>query len=140
MKIWTDPPAAADVEALIHRYFDLLRAGQLTEAAQLVDHASNRHVLTALWKGSVGVNAEADGTTWTLSLTDDHDHDHDQNHDLHLSWLRELTLGPFHWGHTGHDHVYVEIVHDSRIIEVSLGFWVKPVDTGWVLAGPSTLW
>ncbi|MET8829545.1 hypothetical protein ABZX40_26640 [Streptomyces sp. NPDC004610] len=131
MKIWTDPPATADVEALVHRYFGLLRAGSLAEAEQLIDDASMRHVLKALWKGSLGASAEADERAWNLSATGGREQD--------LSWLLELTLGDFHWGQAG-GSFYVEVVHDSRVMEVSLGFWVKPLDTGWVLSGPSTLW
>ncbi|WP_406276519.1 hypothetical protein OH799_05845 [Nocardia sp. NBC_00881] len=56
-----------------------------------------------------------------------------------MSWLSELDLGDFNWGHTG-TNFYIEVIYRAQIIEVSLGFWVKPTDAGWVVAGPSTLW
>lgn len=122
MKIWTEPPAKTDVEEVVRRYFDLLRAGKFPEAEQLVDHTSLRHVLKSMWTGSVGVDA-AEGESWERDL----------------SWLRELRLGDFNWGDAG-SHFYVEISHLAQTIDVSLGFWVKPVDAGWVVSGPSTLW
>ncbi|WP_105973387.1 hypothetical protein [Streptomyces geranii] len=122
MKIWTEPPARTDVEEVVRRYFDLLRAGAFPEAEQLVDHTSLRHVLRALWTGSAGADAGAD-ESWERDL----------------SWLRELRLGDFHWGDAG-GSFYVEIGCLARTLDVSLGFWVKPVDAGWVVSGPSTLW
>ncbi|WP_327116030.1 hypothetical protein OHB12_03365 [Nocardia sp. NBC_01730] len=56
-----------------------------------------------------------------------------------LVWLGELDLGDFNWGHTG-THFYVEVIYRVQIIEVALGFCVKPTDVGWVVAGPSPLW
>ena len=35
---------------------------------------------------------------------------------------------------------YVEVTYRAQVIEVSLGFWIKPTDAGWLVAGPSTLW
>jgi hypothetical protein len=130
VKIWTERPSRTDVEAVVGRYFSLLRAGKIPEAEQLVDHSSVRHVLKSLWAGSVGAGDEADEAGCSLAA-DEGERD--------LSWLRELDLGGFHWGHTG-SHVYVEVIYRAEIIEVSLGFWVKPTDAGWVVAGPSTLW
>jgi hypothetical protein len=54
VKIWTERPAENDVEAVVRHYFDLVRAGKLPVAEKLVDHTSARHVLKALWSGSVG--------------------------------------------------------------------------------------
>ncbi|WP_280299793.1 hypothetical protein [Nocardia abscessus] len=129
MKIWPERPAETVVEAVVRRYFDLLRAGKIPEAEQLVDHTPVRHVLESLWSGSVG--ASADGEASCRLAADEWE----QN----LSWLSELDLGDFNWGPTG-THFYVEVIYRARIIEVSLGFWVKPTDAGWVVAGPSTLW
>ncbi|MFF1909451.1 hypothetical protein [Kitasatospora sp. NPDC058218] len=130
MKIWTEHPARNDVEAVVRRYFSLLRAGRIPEAEQLVQHSSVRHVLESLWAGSVGASAEADETSGSRAA-DEWERD--------LSWLGELDLGDFAWGHTDSNH-YVEVTYRGRTIEVALGFWVKPTDAGWVLAGPSTLW
>ncbi|MFF3376415.1 hypothetical protein ACFYXF_26100 [Streptomyces sp. NPDC002680] len=130
MRIWTEPPAKTDVEAVVHRYFDLLRVGKLPEAEQLVDHTSLRHVLKALWTGSVGVDA-GEGEASCRVAADAWEQD--------LSWLRELRLGDFNWGHAG-GQFYVEISYLAQTIDVALGFWVKPVDAGWVVSGPSTLW
>ncbi|MGI5218997.1 hypothetical protein [Nocardia sp. CA-290969] len=129
MKIWMEHPAEADVEAVVGHYFSLLRAGNIPEAEQLVDHVPVRHVLESLWKGSVGTSADeqADCRLATGEWEQD------------LSWLGELDLGGFNWGHTG-THFYVEVIYQAQIIEVSLGFWVKATDAGWVVAGPSTLW
>jgi len=87
-------------------------------------------VLKSLWAGAVAVTAEGDGASRS-SAADEWEQD--------LSWLGELGLADFHWGDTG-SHVYVGITHGAQVIEVALGFWVKPVDTGWIIAGPSTLW
>ncbi|MFF3006502.1 hypothetical protein ACFVTF_27290 [Kitasatospora sp. NPDC057940] len=138
MKIWTERPAKADVEAVVRRYFSLLRAGRIPEAEELVDHTSVRHVLKSLWTGSVKANADADenenadeNEASASPATDAWERD--------SSWLRELDLADFHWGHEG-TGFYVEFTYRARIIEVSLSFWVKPTDAGWVLAGPATLW
>ncbi|MEV7671944.1 hypothetical protein [Streptomyces sp. NPDC088752] len=48
-------------------------------------------------------------------------------------------LADFHWGHTD-SHVYVEITCCARVIEVALGFRVRPTDAGWVVTGPATYW
>ncbi|MFF2042758.1 hypothetical protein ACFVVX_20235 [Kitasatospora sp. NPDC058170] len=130
MKIWTERPTRTDVEAVVCHYFSLLRAGRIPEAVQLVDHASVRHVLRSLWDGSVDAGVDEDEASGTPAA-DQWEQD--------LSWLRELELADFHWGYeaTG---FYVEILYRARIIEVSLSFRVKPVDAGWVLSGPATLW
>ncbi|MFD0399278.1 hypothetical protein ACFVHI_14510 [Kitasatospora sp. NPDC127121] len=136
MEIWTERPAKADVEAVVCRYFSLLRTERIPEAVELVDHTSVRHVLKSLWAGSVEANTDEDA-----------DEDKDETNgspaadewDQDLSWLRELDLADFHWGHEG-TGFYVEITYRARIIEVSLSFWVKPTDAGWVLSGPATLW
>ncbi|MFJ9949805.1 hypothetical protein [Kitasatospora sp. NPDC091207] len=154
MKIWAEHPAKADVEAAVRRYFDLLRAGRIPEAEQIVEHTRVRHVLKSLWSGSVGAAAdtdvEADGDA-NPDADPDPDRDPDAQADgarrsragdaweRDLSWLGALDLGDFSWGHTG-SHFYVEVTYRARTMEVALGFWVKPVDAGWVLAGPSTLW
>ncbi|MEV7358410.1 hypothetical protein [Kitasatospora sp. NPDC091276] len=130
MKIWTERPAKADVEAVFCRYFSLLRAGRIPEAEELVDHTSVRHVLRSLWAGSIEANADDDEASGSPAV-DEWEQD--------LSWLRELDLADFHWGHEG-TGFYVEIAYRARIIEVSLSFWVKPTDAGWVLSGPATLW
>ncbi|MEU6356766.1 hypothetical protein ABZ896_46960 [Streptomyces sp. NPDC047072] len=123
MRIWTEQPAEADVEAVVRRYFGLLRAGRVSEAEQLIDHHPVRHVLKSLWAGYVEASRGSGADEWERDL----------------SWLGELDLAEFRWGDTG-SHVYVGITCRARPIEVALGFWVKPVEAGWVLAGPSTLW
>lgn len=128
MKTWPEIPARADVEAVVHDYFDLLRAGRVDAAAQLVDHTPVPHVLKALWKGSVGTTLDeelGDGLPADAWSTD-------------RSWLGELALGDFSWGDS--NHFYVEIVYRGQVSELLLGFWVKPVDDGWAVSGPSTLW
>ncbi|MDT0487246.1 MULTISPECIES: hypothetical protein [Streptomyces] len=130
MTIWTERPAKTDVEAVVCRYFSLLRAGKVPEAEQLVDHSSVRHVLKSLWAGSVGASADAEEASCSPAA-DAWERD--------LSWLCELDLGDFNWGHTG-SHFYAEVTYRGQVIEVSLGFWIKPTDAGWVVAGPSTLW
>jgi hypothetical protein len=129
VKVWTERPAEIDVEAVVSRYFILLRAGKIHEAEQLVEHTPVRHVLKSLWSGSVGASAD-DEASCRLAAGE-----WEQN----LFWLGELDLGDFNWGPTG-THFYVEIIYRAQIIEVSLGFRVKPTDAGWVVAGPSTLW
>lgn len=130
MKIWTEHPAKTDVEVVVRRHFGLLRARRISEAEQLIEHCPVRHLLKSLWTESVGASADEDeasggpvGDAWEQDL----------------SWLGELDLADFHWGPTG-SHLYVEIAHRARIIEVALGFWVKPTDAGWVVAGPATYW
>jgi hypothetical protein len=123
VKIWTERPAKADTEAVVRRYFSLLRAGRIPEAEQLIDHYPVRHVLKALWTGSVEASGNAAAEEWMQDL----------------SWLGELDLADFHWGHTG-SHVNVEITYRGQVIEVALGFWVRPTDTGWVVTGPATYW
>ncbi|RSS47107.1 hypothetical protein [Streptomyces sp. WAC08241] len=130
MRIWTERPAKTDVEAVVRCYFGLLRAGRIPEAEQLIDHSPVRHVLKSLWTGSVGAGADGDGASRSAAA-DEWERD--------LSWLGELGPADFHWGDTG-AHLYVEITCRAQMIEVALGFWVKPVDAGWVIAGPSTLW
>ncbi|WP_432087393.1 hypothetical protein [Streptomyces sp. bgisy095] len=130
MRIWTEHPVRADVEAVVRCYFSLLRAGRILEAEQLIDHGPVRHVLKSLWAGSV--EASADGGEASRSpAADEWEQD--------LSWLGELDLADFHWGEPG-SHFYVEITYRAQMIEVALSFWVKPVDAGWVIAGPGTLW
>ena len=113
---------------MVRDYFGLLRAGQVDEAVQLVDHTPVPHVLRSLWKGSVGTTLDAElggglpADAWSIDL----------------SWLGELELGDFSWG--DNDHFYVEIVYRAQVSELSLGFWVKPVDDSWAVSGPSTLW
>ncbi|MEU9917362.1 hypothetical protein [Streptomyces sp. NPDC051001] len=123
VKIWTERPAKADAEVVVRRYFSLLRAGRIPEVEQLIDHYPVRHVLKSLWTGSV----EASGNTAADEWMQD------------LSWLGELDLADFHWGHTG-SHVNVEITYRGQVVEVTLGFWVRPTDAGWVVAGPATYW
>jgi hypothetical protein len=128
MKKWPDVPARADVEVVVRDYFDLLRAGQVDDAAQLVDHTPVPHVLKALWKGSVGTTLDEElgnGVAVDAWSTD-------------RSWLGELELGDFIWGDG--NHFYVEIVYRGQVSELLLGFWVKPLDDRWAVSGPSTLW
>ncbi|MGW9439811.1 hypothetical protein [Streptomyces sp. NPDC055607] len=130
MRIWTEHPARADVEAVVRRYFGLLRAGRVPEAEQLIDHHPVRHVLKSLWTGSVEAGAdggEADGSPAADGWEQD------------LSWLGALDLADFHRGRTD-SHVYVEITCCARVIEVALGFRVRPTDAGWVVTGPATYW
>ncbi|PJN28048.1 hypothetical protein [Kitasatospora sp. CB02891] len=130
MRTWTEPPAKTDVEAEVRRYFGLLRAGRIPEAEQLVEHPPVRHVLKSLRAASVGAGPDADGAGGGPA---------DGEWEQDLSWLGELELAGFHWGPAG-SHFYVEVAHRARTLEVALGFWVKPVDAGWVVGGPSTLW
>ncbi|WP_435972220.1 hypothetical protein [Streptomyces sp. Qhu_M48] len=130
MRIWTEHPAKADVEAVVGRYFSLLRAGRIPEAERLIDHNPVRHVLKSLWTSSVEASADGDEASGSPPA-DEWERD--------LSWLGELNLADFHWGHTG-SHVYVEITYRSQIIEVALGFWVRSTDAGWVITGPATYW
>ncbi|MGW0569823.1 hypothetical protein [Streptomyces tauricus] len=130
MRIWTEHPAKADVEAVVRCYFSLLRAGRILEAEQLIDHHSVRHVLKSLWTGSIEASADEDEASRNPAA-DEWEQD--------LSWLGELNLADFHWGDTG-SHFYVEITYRAQIIEVALSFWVKPVDANWIIAGPGTLW
>ncbi|GAA2778819.1 hypothetical protein [Streptomyces showdoensis] len=130
MRTWTEHPAKADAEAVVRRYFDLLRAGRIHEAGQLIDHSPVRHVLKSLWTGSVEASSDEDEASGSPAA-DEWEQD--------VSWLGELNLADFHWGDTG-SHFYVEITYRAQIIEVALSFWVKPVDAGWVIAGPGTLW
>ncbi|MER6561332.1 hypothetical protein ABT300_27090 [Streptomyces sp. NPDC001027] len=130
MKIWTNPPARADVEAVVRGYFSLLRAGRIPEAEQLIDHYPVRHVLKSLWTGSVGASIDEDEASGSPT-PDEWEQD--------LSWLGELDLADFRWGHTG-SHVNVDITYRAQRIEVELGFRVRPTDAGWVLTGPGTYW
>ncbi|MFG2918268.1 hypothetical protein ACGF0D_35950 [Kitasatospora sp. NPDC048298] len=130
MEIWTERPARTDVEAVVRRYFSLLRAGRIPEAEKLIDHYSVPHVLRSLWTGSVEASADA-GEAGGSAAAAEWEQD--------LSWLGELDLADFHWGDTG-SHVNVEITYRAQLIEVALGFWVKPTDAGWVLSGPATYW
>ncbi|MFF9896536.1 hypothetical protein [Streptomyces longispororuber] len=130
MMIWTEHPAKADVEAVVRRYFNLLRAEKIPEAEQLIDHHPVRHVLKSLWNGSVKAAAEG-GEANGSPAADEWEQD--------LSWLGELKLAAFHWGHTG-SHVHIEITYCAQTIEVALGFWVRSTDAGWVVTGPATYW
>ncbi|WP_406218115.1 hypothetical protein [Streptomyces canus] len=87
-------------------------------------------MLKSLWAGSVGASADAEEASCSPAA-DAWERD--------LSWLCELDLGDFNWGRTD-SHFYAEVTYRAQVIEVSLGFWIKPTDAGWVVAGPSTLW
>ncbi|MDX3638114.1 hypothetical protein [Streptomyces sp. MB09-02B] len=130
MRIWTEHPAQEDVEAVVRRYFGLLRAGRIPEAEQLIDHHPVRHVLKSLWTASVEAGTAEDEAS-SSPAADEWEQD--------LSWLGELNLADFRWGHTG-SHVHVEITYRAQVIEVALGFWVRPTDAGWVVTGPATYW
>lgn len=130
MKIWTEHPAKADIEAVVRHYFSLLRAGRIPDLQQLIDHHPVRHVLKALWTGSVEDNADENEVS-PSPAADAWDQD--------LSWLNELHPAEFHWNDDG-GGVYVEITYRAQIIEVALSFRVKPVEAGWVISGPATLW
>jgi hypothetical protein len=83
MKTWPTTPSRDDVEAVVRDYFDLLRAGQVDAAAQIVDHTPVPHVLRSLWKGSAGTTVDeelGDGLNVDAWSTD-------------RSWLGELELG-----------------------------------------------
>lgn len=99
----------------------------MVEAGQLIEGGSVRHVLHSLWTGSVAAVGEGDEVG--AAVVGDGD----------TSWLGELDLAGFRWGDTG-SHVSVEVTCRGRVIEVELSFWAKPVDAGWVVAGPATLW
>ncbi|WP_230193989.1 hypothetical protein [Streptomyces coriariae] len=130
LKIWTERPAKTDAEVVVRRYFSLLRAGRIPEAEQVIDHYPVRQVLKSLWNGSVEASADGDEASGSPAA-DEWEQD--------LSWLGELDLADFHRGHTG-SHVNVEITYRAKMIEVALGFWVRPTDAGWVVAGPATAW
>ncbi|MFJ8045803.1 hypothetical protein ACIRBX_35360 [Kitasatospora sp. NPDC096147] len=130
MQTWTERPAEQDVEAVVRRYFGLLRAGRLPEAVQLVDHHPVRHVLKALWTASVG--AGSDGTEQGGGCTA-------EALEQDLRWLGELDLADFRWGHTG-DTFQVDVTHRTRLTELALGFWLRPTEDGLVLTGPATYW
>ncbi len=130
MTIWGGQPTKADVEAVIGRYFGLLRVGKLSEAEELVDHGSMRHVLEALWKGSVYANDDRDEVEDRLAA---------REFEQDLSWLGELTLGEFAWGYT-EVSLIVDIIYCGKAIEVGLGFHIRATDAGWVLSGPATYW
>ncbi|MEU5163227.1 hypothetical protein AB0G74_26970 [Streptomyces sp. NPDC020875] len=130
MRIWTEHPAKAEFEAVVRRYFDLLRAGRIPEAEQLIDHYPVRHVLKSLYGESVAADADGDEAD-DSPAADEWERD--------LSWLGELSPADFHWGLTD-SSVYVEITYRARIIEVALGFRVRATDAGWVVAGPATYW
>ncbi|MEV8329709.1 hypothetical protein [Streptomyces niveus] len=125
MKIWTELPGRADVEAVLRTYFSLLRAGRISEAGQLVDHYPVRHVLKSLWTASVAASTDEE------FAADEWERD--------LSWLGELELSDFGWSYTD-SHVGIKIAYLARIVDVELSFWVKPTDAGWVLSGPATYW
>ncbi|PZT73814.1 MULTISPECIES: hypothetical protein [unclassified Streptomyces] len=130
MRIWTEHPAKADVETVVRRYFSLLRAGRIPDAEQLIDHHPVHHVLKSLWTGSVEASPDGDEASGSPPA---------DGWEQDLSWLGELNLADFHWGRTG-SHGYVEITYHAQIIEVTLGFRVRPTDTGWVITGPATYW
>ncbi|MEU0949690.1 hypothetical protein ABZ379_44585 [Streptomyces canus] len=130
MRIWTEHPAKADVEAVVRRWFSLLRAERIPEAEQLIDHHPVRHVLKSLWAASAEAKAGAD-EAGSGPAGDEWEQD--------LSWLGELDLADFHWDRT-ESHVYVEITCRAQPIEVALGFWVRSTDVGWVVTGPATYW
>ncbi|MFJ2825616.1 hypothetical protein ACIO7M_31550 [Streptomyces toxytricini] len=131
MRFWTEQPAKAEVEAVVRCYVGLLQAGKFPQAEHLIDHGPTRHVLTSLWAGSVEAGAAEGREASTSPAADVWEQD--------PSWLGEIALADFHWGDTG-SHVYVEITYRGQTIEVALSFWLKPVDAGWVIAGPGTLW
>ncbi|MFE2107136.1 hypothetical protein ACFXAF_14850 [Kitasatospora sp. NPDC059463] len=122
MTTWTEQPTPGDIEAVVRHYFHLLRTGRIPDVEQFVDDHPTRHVLTALW---------------TATHTDDSPTAGRWGQDL--SWLGELHLAAFRWGHTT-SHVSIEITHGARTLDVALGFWIKPTDTGWTLTGPATYW
>ncbi|MDX3520159.1 hypothetical protein [Streptomyces scabiei] len=130
MRIWNERPAKADVEAVVRRYFSLLRVGRIPEAEQIIDHSPVRHVLKSLWAGSVEAGAD-EGEVSRSSDAGEGERD--------LSWLGDLDLADFRWGHTG-SHLYVEVTYRAQVIEVALGFWVRPTGAGWVITGPATYW
>ncbi|WP_416964647.1 hypothetical protein [Streptomyces sp. Agncl-13] len=123
MKIWAEHPARGEVEAVVRGCFSLLWAGRSPEAEQLIDHHPVRHVLKSLWAGSVEAGADENEASGSPAA-DEWEKD--------LSWLGELGLADFHWGHTG-SNLYVEITYRAQVIEVALGFRVRPTDAGWVL-------
>ncbi|MEE1745256.1 hypothetical protein ACFYNF_38350 [Streptomyces sp. NPDC006641] len=130
MKIWTEHPAETDVEAVVHGYVSLVRAGRIPEAEQLIDDHPVRHVLKSLWTGSGEASADEDEASGSPAA-DEWEQD--------LSWLGELNLADFHWGHTG-SNFYVEITYRAQVVEVALGFRTRPTDAGRVLTGPATYW
>jgi hypothetical protein len=129
VEIWMERPVKADVEAVLRRYFGLLRGGRIPEAEQLVEHTPVRHVLRALWKGSVGASEDDEADSRLAAGEWERD----------LSWLGDIDLGNFSWGHTG-SHVSAEVTYRAQTIEVALSFWVKQTDDGWIVSGPATLW
>ncbi|XVU20914.1 hypothetical protein ACQPZJ_26980 [Actinoplanes sp. CA-054009] len=126
MKTWSERPSAAEVESVVRGYVGLVRAGRVADAARLVDHASTRHVLASLWR------AAADAGDPIRSLEDGWQQD--------LSWLGEVDITEdIRWGETG-SHLCVDVTYRGMVTELELSFWVKPTASGWVIAGPATLW
>lgn len=128
VKIWSAPPTRADVEAVVDGYFALLRAAKLEELEQLVEEHGTAHVLKALWSESAGVGPDRDRRKAAGEWKED------------LSWLGELARADITWSINGGVSPYVEISYRGRILDVALSFHVREHDTGWVLAGPATLW
>ncbi|GAA2796317.1 hypothetical protein GCM10010452_25770 [Crossiella cryophila] len=114
----------------MRRYVGHLQAEEFVAAAEIVDcdQKQIRHVVNALWRGSV----EAD----SLKYQEEDDLD---PWDEDFSWLRELQLQEPTWN-PGHGHVWVAFTYRGRKLEVELAFWFQQTDAGWILNPPGTYW
>ncbi|WP_229795836.1 hypothetical protein, partial [Actinoplanes campanulatus] len=57
-----------------------------------------------------------------------------------LSWLDGFDITEsVRWSETG-SHLCADVTYRGVITELELSFWVKPAASGWVVAGPATLW
>lgn len=120
----------ADVESAVRSYVDLMRAGRVDDAVQLVDHPSTKHVLASLWRTFAAAIADPDDPVHRL----------EDGWKQDFSWLGEFGIAEkVRWGETG-SHLSVDVTYRGIITELELSFWLKPATSGWVVAGPATLW
>jgi hypothetical protein len=120
----------AEVESVVRGYVGLVRAGRMDDAVQLVDHPSTRHVLASLWRAVSQAIADPDDPIHCLEGGWEQD----------LSWLGEFdVMESVRWSETG-SHVCTDVTYRGMITELELSFWVKSTASGWVVAGPATLW
>ncbi|SHM71089.1 hypothetical protein SAMN05443668_1011310 [Cryptosporangium aurantiacum] len=120
----------ADVESVVRGYVGLVRAGRVDDAVQLVDHSSARHVLASLWRAVAEAVTDPDDPLHCLRGGWEHD----------LSWLGEFDIAErVRWSETG-SHLCADVTYRGVLTELELSFWVKPAASGWIVAGPATLW
>ena len=120
----------ADVESVVRGYVGLVRAGRVDDAVQLVDHSSIRHVLASLLRAAGEAVTDPDDAINCLGGGWEQD----------LSWLGEFDITEgVRWSETG-SHLCADVTYRGMTTELELSFWVKPAASGWVVAGPATLW